>query len=433
VAQELLLSSATFPKPSEDAPPDVFQRFVAWSRDFPGEFFEHDKQRHFLVKLSGLFSGRVVLVRRSAMERMTLARYFPLSWTRMQPLWGSASTGHFQVRAAGVVEGSHVRANECPYSPLHGMSLSAGGFASDQRARSSNKKTKHSGYTVLTEMQWVRDPTANIENWYITDIEKIVQEAWQLNPHGPPAMLLNGEIHVAVGQNPKVGSSIRQTQHTQLCQGSFKSWPVLQIPASSAFICDGESAGQCAVPLLAPGVEVQKAALASFGAGSVLEVVDVGPEGTKPELCGTMLRLRSQQPALHGLLRFLIRLRLRLLERLGNAEVLDFLVLCMADEAGFVVIFAPIPQLLKLQEGHADLVPWANPLTGESSETAGIEESRLDFGKGVGHFLVLKPELKAQLLANGEETVKKIWAFNRVPGARAIIDEFIAEEVVFTG
>jgi len=103
----------------------------------------------------------------------------------------------------------------------------------------------------------------------------------------------------------------------------------------------------------------------------------------------------------------------------------------MADDQGsFVVIFAPIPQLLKLQEGHADLVPWANPLTGESSETAGIEESRLDFGKGVGHFLVLKPALRAQLLENGEETVRKIWAFNRVPGARAVVDEFILEEYV---
>eukprot|EP00435_Cladocopium_sp_Y103_P039429 s3924_g10.t1 len=76
----------------------------------------------------------------------------------------------------------------------------------------------------------------------------------------------------------------------------------------------------------------------------------------------------------------------------------------MSDQEGsFVVIFAPTPQLMQLQEGHADLVPWANPLTGESSEVAGIEESRLDFGKGVGHFLVLKDELRAQLLDKGED------------------------------
>eukprot|EP00913_Durusdinium_trenchii_P027269 g25583.t1 len=89
------------------------------------------------------------------MERMTLARYFPLSWKRQQPLWGSASTGKFQVRPAGVKEGSHVRANECPYAALHGMSLSAGGFA-DQR--NSDRKTV--GYTLLMELQWIRDPQA---------------------------------------------------------------------------------------------------------------------------------------------------------------------------------------------------------------------------------------------------------------------------------
>ena len=38
------------------------------------------------------------VVKRSHMERMTLARYFPLSWKRQQPLWGSASTGKFQAK-----------------------------------------------------------------------------------------------------------------------------------------------------------------------------------------------------------------------------------------------------------------------------------------------------------------------------------------------
>ena len=73
------------------------------------------------------------------------------------------------------------------------------------------------------ELQWIRDPQANIENWYVTDIEKILQEAWQLNPHGPATRALPGEVFIAVGQNPKVGSSIRQTQHTQLAEGQAKS------------------------------------------------------------------------------------------------------------------------------------------------------------------------------------------------------------------
>ncbi|OLP85951.1 hypothetical protein AK812_SmicGene33003 [Symbiodinium microadriaticum] len=68
--------------------------------------------------------------------------------------------------------------------------------------------------------------------------------------------------------------------------------------------------------------------------------------------------------------------------------------------------------------------------SGESSETAGIEESRLDFGKGVGHFLVLKAALREQLLAKGEDTLRRIYGFNRVPGARAVIDEFLDSENV---
>ncbi|CAK8991014.1 unnamed protein product [Durusdinium trenchii] len=250
------------------------------------------------------------------MERMTLARYFPLSWKRQQPLWGSASTGKFQVRPAGVKEGSHVRANECPYAALHGMSLSAGGFA-DQR----NSDRKAGG----------------LEHWVerLNDI---------LGPH------------------------------------------------------------------------------------TMLEIVDINAEGSDPENSGLMLRCRCPELA-PGLVRFLTQLRLRLLECLGGPEAIDFLVLCMSDQEGsFVVIFAPTPQLMQLQEGHADLVPWANPLTGESSEIAGIEESRLDFGKGVGHFLVLKEELRKQLLDKGEDTLRRIWAFNRVPGSRKVIEDFIVQQ-----
>ena len=33
------------------------------------------------------------------------------------------------------------------------------------------------------------------------------QEAWQLNPHGPVAYALPGEVFVSVGQNPKVPGS----------------------------------------------------------------------------------------------------------------------------------------------------------------------------------------------------------------------------------
>merc|ERR1712217_756205 len=112
------------------------------------------------------------------------------------------------------------------------MSLSASGFAYDERRERRKRVTTTKamkGYSVLMEMQWVNDPSANIENWFLTDIEKILNEAWQLNPHGPKFMCLPGEMYLNVGQNPKVGSSIKQTQHTQICSGSLITYPVLQL------------------------------------------------------------------------------------------------------------------------------------------------------------------------------------------------------------
>lgn len=376
---------------------DIWERYVAWCQEYPGDFFEHNKQQHLLVKISGMFSRRIIVVKRSVMEKMTLARYFPLGWRRTQPLWGGAASGPFKVRSAGPEESSNVRANECPYAPLHGMSLSAGSFASDRR---SNKKKSSPGYTLLTEMQWVSDPSANIENWYIIDIEKIVQEAWQLNPHGPTEMMLEGEIFVNVGQNPKVGSSIKQTQHTQLCHGSLSNYKVLQMASPEG---------------------------ARFSAklNAMVDVINVAPEGTPVDQCGLMVKICTPCPTSWAVLSFLVELRHHLLVKLSGDSV-DFLVLTLSDErGGFVVTFAPIPQLVKIGDEHPDLATWVNPLTGESSDSVGLEETRIDFGKGVGHFLVAKPALRTQILQGGEEMVRRIWAFNRIPGLRVLVDNFI--------
>merc|ERR1712190_570685 len=109
-------------------------------------------------------------------------------------------------------------------------SLPAGGFAFDQRRRMQKNLR---GYSLLMEMQWVQDPAANVENWFLTDIEKILNEAWQLNPHGARTMMLFGEMYTNVGQNPKVGSSIQKTQHTQLCEGCLSDYPMLQVSSAA--------------------------------------------------------------------------------------------------------------------------------------------------------------------------------------------------------
>uniref|UniRef100_A0A7S0FRH0 Uncharacterized protein n=1 Tax=Pyrodinium bahamense TaxID=73915 RepID=A0A7S0FRH0_9DINO len=157
----------------------------------------------------------------------------------------------------------------------------------------------------------------------------------------------------------------------------------------------------------------------------MLDVVDVGPVGAAADQCGLMVKITTPCPATLMVLAFLVELRHHLLCKYSG-DAIDFLVLTLSDErGGFTVVFAPIPQLMKLGTEHPDLATWVNPLTGESSEVVGLEETRIDFGKGVGHFLVAKPALRAQLLAGGEDTVRRIWAFNRVPGLRELVDGFI--------
>jgi hypothetical protein len=380
----------------------MFDRFVAWCKDYPGEFFQHDKHLHITALVAGMFSRNIVVVKRSVVEKFTLARYIPLNWSRSQPLWGTSASGPFQVREVGSHESSSVRCNECPYADLHGMSLSAGAYASTNRRDPAG--VRFGVFSLLNEIQWVRDPASNIENWFITDIEKIVEEAWQLNPRGPAEHRLPGECFVMVGQNPKVGSSIKQTQHTQLCQGSLGSYPLLQVPSRT---------GPHALEQLN---------------GASAEVVDVGPAGADEDTCGLFVRVRTAHPTCPKVLKFLVDLRLHVMSSVDKASDVDFLMLALRDERdAFVLILAPLPQLEKITDEHPDLAVWANPLTGESSVSAGLEESRIDFGKGVGHFLVAKQALRDQLLAGGRDTVERIWAFNRIPGLRDMLDRFFLE------
>lgn len=392
---------------------NVFERYVAWNRDKPGEFFDEDKSKDRLVRFAGHFSNQIIMFRRSEVEKMTMAKYYPLKWRRQHPLWGVWPDKTVQVRNAGVTETSNVRANEAPYCDLHGMSLSGGAFVTDDGENSKPLKTpKNSSpevnaiqYSQIEEFQMVNDPTANLENWFFTDIEKILNEAWQLNPNGPKDMLLPWEGYVNVGQNPKVGSSIKRTQHTQLCEGSLSKYPVFQLSTN-------------------PRVSVSLDA--------TLDLVEIGPEGAPPEACGFFTKLTTKRPTGSALIDFLVKLRRRLLESLGGAEVIDFFVMCMSDEeGGYVVIFACLPQLEKLGEESPDFAAWKNPITGESTEDVGLHEARIDFGKGVGHFLVQKPELRTQILECGESIVRRIWAFNRVPSSRKIIEDFIAEQRPF--
>jgi hypothetical protein len=294
---------------------------------------------------------------------------------------------------------------------FHGMSLSSGGYAVDEtdmpRTSAGVEKKKEPGYSFLMEFQWIQDPAANIENWFLTDMEKILNEVWLLNPRGPERDFLPGEMMVEVGQNPKVGSSIKQTQHTQMSKGSLASHPLLRTSSATG-------------PRYSEYL------------GATIDFVDVGPLDASPELRGFFMKVQTTRPTAPYLVGFLVGLRLHLLNQFGGSEHMDFFCNAMSDgDGGFVIVFAPLPQLEKLDDKPPDFAMWANPLTGESTESAGLQEGRIDFGKGVGHFLCAKPELREQLMNGGEETLRRIWAFNRVPGAQTAVERYVAERGIF--
>ena len=53
-----------------------------------------------------LWCGKVTVVKRSAMEKFTLARYFRLTWHRAHPLWSVGTKGEcpFMVRGGDIPE-----------------------------------------------------------------------------------------------------------------------------------------------------------------------------------------------------------------------------------------------------------------------------------------------------------------------------------------
>lgn len=383
---------------------DLFDRLVLWCRKYPGEYFMHDRMRHYELMLAGMWSNKVVLVKRSGMEQLQMARFFAWSWERTQPLWAVFAGGPpKELRGPGSKEVSRVRANECPYAHYHGISLPSGGFAQDKK----QEGTQSSGYSMMMEAQWVQDPAANVENWFLTDIEKIVREAWNLNPHGPKSMMLRGEMFVNVGQNPKVGSSIKKTQHTQLSEASLAKYPLMRVSSSHG-------------PTRSDVLD------------AYVDFVDIGPVGAAVESCGFFMKITTARPANPVLIKFLVELRLNLLTKFGGAEALDFFVTAISDECGgFVVLFAPLPQIEKLGQEPADLARWRNPSTGETSLDNSVEEGRLDYGKAVGNFLSVNPSLREQVLKSGEDTLRKLWAFNRVKGVREFVQEFAKERGIF--
>ena len=165
-----------------------------------------------------------------------------------------------------------------------------------------------------------RDPKSKLKNWFLTDIEKVIIECTYLNPAAEDEhMLLPGEKYYDVGQNTKAGSSISDTQHTQIWNGSTKSYKVYELENNPQF------------------------------SKSINAFVDIVQVGTNVD--AFYLKFKTKTPLNISLLEILTDLRIAFLKAFGGVRFVDFNFKAMADERGYYAIFLhPVCMLEKESE-----------------------------------------------------------------------------------
>ena len=157
------------------------------------------------------------------------------------------------------------------------------------------------------------DPGAKLPNWFLIDIEKILFEAWLLNPPRLPGDTLPGEIFHEVSQNPKYSSSIELTQHTQISWGTTADWPLTQFECAPRWIDELQA------------------------------YIDVVQIGTNEDACS--VRCKTRAPLHAPLVSMLQGMRLACQQQLGGTKV-DFVLMAQTSPDGwFVVQFFPTVNL----------------------------------------------------------------------------------------
>mmetsp|Transcript_4826 Transcript_4826/g.7519 ORF Transcript_4826/g.7519 Transcript_4826/m.7519 type:complete len:802 (-) Transcript_4826:399-2804(-) len=362
----------------------IYSKFTQFVSEHPGTFFT-SKKLHSVYLLSGMWKGDVAVVKRSTMEQVTVARYLPVRWVRRCDLQAYDSRGGKarMVRAAGSDEASRFRLNEAPYLDSHGMSISSGGLYEGSEVHA----------TLAYDLAAPLDPSARVENWGLIDIEKLLKEVRFLNPRARNASeLLEGEQYHDCGQNPRVGSSIRNTQHMQISRAWIELYPVYQLSRHPQ---------RC---------------LAVNGLCDIVQV------GQLRDAC--FVKFIVPNPTYRPLLDTLIDLRGLLLSRYGPNGV-DFNVKACGDRKGaFIIIFTVLAQLRQEQDKS-----YTNPDSGANSSSMGSAIPYIDTGKGCGQILVSDMSQWEVLMRGGKEQLSKVYDLCAKPGSRAVVSNFLKERI----
>jgi len=278
-----------------------------------------------------------------------------------------------------VVERGRLRKNGFSYFDSHGLGLSSSGL-NEQRG----------SLAFDLGAAWVEDASAKLGNWFCSDFEKVLNEADELNPSNGMQYALPGEACHEICQNPRAASSIGATQHTQISRGGSELWPVLRLEASPTHV----------------------AAL-----DATLDLVQVGDQNDAAVL--TIVTRKASSPAVVELL---VSLRMRLLQLFGGRRI-DFNLIASARGNGeFVLVFAPVAAMAF----DPTMKAYFNPATGEVYDESQLPCATVDSSQGKGNILTYTPQAHA-LAMLGEHVVRRLFDFNRQPGARAAMVDFIAD------
>ncbi|MBS3904528.1 MAG: hypothetical protein KGZ39_04305 [Simkania sp.] len=340
------------------------------------------QQMHCLMTIAGLWSGGVAVEPRTQVEQETPHRHLPISWVRQVPLQGTDRV----LREAGQREVSGLRANEMPYQPHHGMAIPIGSF----HERLPTVSTL--GYDLNLPL----DEKACLENWFLIDGEKIVQEYALLNPPLSSDHWLPGEAAFEVGQNPKAGSSIQKNQHTQISSNDISAYPTYL---------------QQNHPVFAPSLQ------------ATVDVVQVGKE---PD--AFFLKIVTANPKSPEIVQFIDNLKTEYLKSFGGPTKIDFNIKCINNNDGTcTLIFTPICQLT-VNGKEKGIDKSTNPFTEQTNIQMEIPVHCMDTAKGAGWFMVPEgnPEL-ASWAMQGQQTIRHLYDFTRVPGARGIAEKAVAQ------
>merc|ERR1719498_398683 len=119
------------------------------------------------------------------MEKFTQHRYIAVPWVRTVSLFVVEDGKEVLVRQSGAQEYSRFRKNAFSYADSHGLGVSSGGVEESFHMR--GRKEYEQGTRFV-------DKSARLENWFCTDIEKVIREAVVLSPPGGLKYKLEGEV-----------------------------------------------------------------------------------------------------------------------------------------------------------------------------------------------------------------------------------------------